>query len=62
LYDASSPCSQNLLPEATWVRVLGLFISKNIVEAHGGKICGENNADGKGSTFVFTLSSKRNDE
>jgi signal transduction histidine kinase len=51
-----------LLPEATWVRVLGLFISKNIVEAHGGKICGENNADGKGSTFVFTLSSKRNDE
>jgi signal transduction histidine kinase len=31
-------------------------------EAHGGKICGENNADGKGSTFVFTLSSKRNDE
>jgi signal transduction histidine kinase len=41
---------------------LGLFISKNIVEAHGGNICGENNADGKGSTFVFTLSSKRNDE
>src|SRR5215469_2920774 len=34
---------------------LGLFISKNIVEAHGGKIWGENNADGKGATFVFTL-------
>jgi len=34
---------------------LGLFISKNIVEAHGGKICGENNTDGKGATFVFSL-------
>jgi signal transduction histidine kinase len=33
----------------------GLFISKNIVEAHGGKIWGENNTDGKGVTFVFTL-------
>ena len=31
---------------------LGLFISKNIVEAHGGKIWGENNTDGKGATFV----------
>jgi signal transduction histidine kinase len=34
---------------------LGLFISKNIVEAHGGKIWGGNNADGKGATFVFSL-------
>jgi two-component system sensor histidine kinase VicK len=34
---------------------LGLFISKNIVEAHGGKIWGENNTDGKGATFVFSL-------
>ncbi|MFY9872786.1 MAG: HAMP domain-containing sensor histidine kinase [Candidatus Nitrosopolaris sp.] len=41
---------------------LGLFISKNIVEAHGGKICGENNADRKGATFVFSLPSKRNSE
>ncbi len=41
---------------------LGLFISKNIVEAHGGKICGENNADGKGATFVFSLPSTRNNE
>ena len=34
---------------------LGLFISKNIVEAHGEKIWGENNTDGKGATFAFTL-------
>jgi signal transduction histidine kinase len=32
-----------------------LFISKGIVEAHGGKIWGENNEDGKGATFGFTL-------
>lgn len=37
---------------------LGLFISKNIVEAHGGKIWGENNNDGKGATFGFSLPSK----
>ena len=34
---------------------LGLFISKNIIEAHGGKIWAENNADGKGATFHFSL-------
>lgn len=34
---------------------LGLFISKSIVEAHGGKIWAENNSDGKGATFTFTL-------
>jgi signal transduction histidine kinase len=34
---------------------LGLFISKNIVEAHGGKIWAENNSDGRGSTFGFSL-------
>jgi two-component system sensor histidine kinase VicK len=34
---------------------LGLFISKGIVEAHGGKIWGENNSDGNGATFSFTL-------
>jgi signal transduction histidine kinase len=34
---------------------LGLFISKSIVEAHGGKIWAENNTDGKGATFSFTL-------
>jgi signal transduction histidine kinase len=39
---------------------LGLFISKNIVEAHGGKIWGENNTDGKGATFIFSLPSGEN--
>jgi signal transduction histidine kinase len=34
---------------------LGLFISKSIVEAHGGKIWAENNKDGKGARFTFTL-------
>ena len=34
---------------------LGLYISKGIVEAHGGKIWAENNADAKGATFTFRL-------
>jgi two-component system, OmpR family, sensor histidine kinase VicK len=34
---------------------LGLYISKGIVEAHGGRIWAENNPDGKGATFTFTL-------
>jgi signal transduction histidine kinase len=34
---------------------LGLFIAKSIVEAHGGKMWAENNPDGAGATFTFTL-------
>jgi two-component system, OmpR family, sensor histidine kinase VicK len=34
---------------------LGLFISRNIIEAHGGKIWAENNLDGKGARFSFSL-------
>lgn len=34
---------------------LGLFICKGIVEAHGGRIWAENNSDGKGANFLFTL-------
>jgi signal transduction histidine kinase len=34
---------------------LGLFICKSIIEAHGGSIWAENNSDGKGATFSFTL-------
>jgi signal transduction histidine kinase len=34
---------------------LGLFISKNIIEAHGGRIIGFNNENGIGATFVIVL-------
>jgi two-component system sensor histidine kinase VicK len=34
---------------------LGLFISKSIIEAHGGRIWAQNNMDHKGATFTFTL-------
>ena len=34
---------------------LGLFISKSIVEAHGGKILAQNNVNESGATFKFSL-------
>ena len=34
---------------------IGLFISKSIIEAHGGEIWAENNTDTKGATFTFSL-------
>jgi signal transduction histidine kinase len=34
---------------------LGLFISKKLVEAHGGRMWARNNEQEKGSTFTFTL-------
>ena len=34
---------------------LGLFISKNIITSHGGKIWAENNPGGKGAKFAFAL-------
>jgi signal transduction histidine kinase len=34
---------------------LGLFISKSIIEAHGGRIWAENNKDSKGATFTFRV-------
>jgi two-component system sensor histidine kinase VicK len=34
---------------------LGLYLSKKIVEAHGGKIWGSNNPSGIGATFSFTI-------
>jgi two-component system, OmpR family, sensor histidine kinase VicK len=43
---------------------LGLYISKSTVEAHGGRMWAENNPEGKGATFTFTLpvSSNRKDK
>jgi two-component system, OmpR family, sensor histidine kinase VicK len=34
---------------------LGLYISKNIIESHGGRIWAESNPDGEGATFSFSL-------
>ena len=34
---------------------LGLYLSKSIIEAHGGVIWGENNSDGTGAVFGFTI-------
>ena len=34
---------------------LGLYISREIIEAHGGKLWFEKNSDGPGTTFCFTL-------
>jgi signal transduction histidine kinase len=34
---------------------LGLYISKSIVKAHGGKIWAQNNSNCKGATFGFSL-------
>ena len=36
---------------------LGLYISKSIIKTHNGKIWAENNLDGNGATFRFTLPS-----
>jgi signal transduction histidine kinase len=34
---------------------LGLFISKNIITSHGGRIWAESNPEGRGATFAFSL-------
>jgi signal transduction histidine kinase len=34
---------------------LGLYISKNIVDAHGGRMWAQNNPYGGGAMFAFTL-------
>ena len=39
---------------------LGLYISKQIIELHGGEIWVESEGRNKGSTFLFSLPIKRN--
>jgi signal transduction histidine kinase len=34
---------------------LGLFVSMNIIESHGGRIEAQNNSNGKGATFSFII-------
>jgi signal transduction histidine kinase len=34
---------------------LGLYVSKLVVDAHGGRIWAENNEDGPGASFIFTI-------
>jgi signal transduction histidine kinase len=41
---------------------LGLFISKAVIRAHGGRIWAENNIDGTGATFRFVLPLSNRDE
>jgi signal transduction histidine kinase len=63
IIDAGAGIDSNILPRLFEKFVskshkgtgLGLFISKSIIEAHGGKIWAENNSDGKGATFSFSL-------
>ena len=47
----------NVMRMATEGSGLGLFITKNIIEAHGGKIWFES-GEGKGTTFYLTLPTK----
>jgi signal transduction histidine kinase len=41
---------------------LGLFISKSIIESHDGRIWAENNLDGFGATFYFSLPASNHSE
>jgi signal transduction histidine kinase len=53
--DVSDNLFHKFTSKAEFGTGLGLFISKSIIEAHGGNIWAKNNEDGKGATFSFSL-------
>ena len=63
IIDTGSGLSEALLPKlfSKFVSTdsggtgLGLFVSRNIVEAHGGKIQAQHNDDGIGAMFSITI-------
>lgn len=61
--DTGKGLSQNILPklfekfatDSEFGTGLGLYITRKLVEAHGGRVWAFNNNDRIGCTFVFSL-------
>lgn len=68
--DSGKGISTNIMPklfqkfvtDADFGTGLGLYITRKLVEAHEGRIWAYNNSDGIGSTFVFSLPTKENND
>ena len=66
IIDTGSGLSEALLPKlfSKFVSTdsggtgLGLFVSKNIIESHGGRMEAQNNLNGRGATFSFVIPNK----
>lgn len=55
LFQKFNTIGRNLTRDKSQGTGLGLYLSKSLVELHGGKIWAESEGEGKGSTFLFTL-------